>query len=251
MQLANTTAVVTGAGSGLGEATAKALVEIGATVIGIDLPSQIHPGVTRSGVNMVAADVTDQEQVKAALAHVPSDRALRLVVNCAGIAPAQRLISSQGIHDLDVFSRALGVNVIGTFNLLRLGAGIMSGNPVDQDGNRGLVINTASIAAFDGQVGQVAYAASKAAIAGMTLPAARDLARHAIRVNTIAPGVVGTPLMTGFGDEIVDSLAAMVPFPPRLARPDEFAELVLMIAAHDYLNAETIRMDGALRMPPQ
>jgi NAD(P)-dependent dehydrogenase (short-subunit alcohol dehydrogenase family) len=254
MDLSDSTALVTGGASGLGAATVAALVRRGVSVIALDLPAQLEKAQLekaeqRDGVSYVAADVTDEVQVAAALATVTAP--LRLVVNCAGIAPAIRLLSSKGVHDLASFRRAVDINLVGTFNVLRLAAELMANNEPDGDGQRGLIVNTASIAAYDGQIGQVAYAASKAAIVGLTLPAARDLARHGIRVNTIAPGIVATPLLAGLGQKVVDSLAASVPFPPRLARPDEYAQLVLMLADHDYLNGETIRMDGALRMAPQ
>jgi NAD(P)-dependent dehydrogenase (short-subunit alcohol dehydrogenase family) len=250
MDLRDSSALVTGAASGLGAATTAALRERGVRVLALDLPSQLEKvDGSDPGVSYVAADVTDEEQVAAALRRV--DAPLRLVVNCAGIAPAIRLLSSKGVHDLASFRRTLDVNVVGTFNVLRLAAELMSTNEPDADGQRGLIVNTASVAAYEGQIGQAAYAASKAAIVGLTLPAARDLARHGIRVNTIAPGIVATPLLTALGEKVVDSLGASVPFPQRLARPDEYAQLVLMLADHDYLNGETIRMDGALRMAPQ
>ncbi len=248
MELSGSTALVTGAASGLGAASARALADRRVDVIGLDLAAQVDGGDAR--IRYIAADVTDEAQVAAALSTV--GKPLRLVVNCAGIAPAMRLLSSKGVHDLATFEKAIDVNLVGTFNVMRLAAEVMAENaPLDDDGQRGLIVNTASVAAYDGQIGQVAYAASKGAIVGMTLPAARDLARNGIRVNTIAPGIVLTPLLTGLGEKVVDSLAATVPFPARLARPDEYAQLVLMLADHDYLNGETIRMDGALRMAPQ
>ena len=175
-----------------------------------------------------------------------------MVVNCAGIAPAKRILSSQGVHDLATFQRTIDINLIGTFNVLRLAAEIMAGqDPVDDDGQRGLIVNTASVAAYEGQIGQIAYAASKGGVVAMGIASARDLARSGIRVNTIAPGIVGTPLLEALGPEVNASLAASVPFPARLGRPDEFAQLVVMLAEHDYLNGETVRMDGALRMAPK
>ncbi|CAN5241680.1 SDR family NAD(P)-dependent oxidoreductase [soil metagenome] len=256
MELSDSSALVTGAASGLGAATAHALAKRGVRVLALDLPAQIKKAEADSaeslpGIEYIAADVTDEAQVAAALARVTTASPLRLVVNCAGIAPAQRLLSSKGVHDLATFRRTLEVNVVGTFNVLRLAAEAMAANVPLIDGARGLIVNTASVAAYEGQIGQTAYAASKGAIVGLTLPAARDLARYGIRVNTIAPGIVATPLLTNLGEKVVDSLAATVPFPARLARPDEFAQLVLMLAEHDYLNGETIRMDGALRMAPR
>lgn len=247
MQIAGTTALVTGASSGLGAATAAHLVERGARVLGLDLRA---PETLPEGVTFAAADVASASDVEAALATIADDPPLRIVVNCAGIATAQRVLSSKGVHDLELFRRTIEVNLIGTFNVLRLAAAAMAENEPDADGNRGVVVNTASVAAFEGQIGQVAYSASKAGVAGMTLPAARDLARHGIRVVTIAPGIVDTPMMAGLGDEVRSSLAAVVPFPHRLARPDEYARLVASIVEHDYLNGETIRLDGALRLQP-
>lgn len=249
MDLSDSTALVTGGASGLGAATAAALAERGVRVLALDLPGQLERAEPRAGVELVAADVTDEDQVAAALTRRAAP--LRLVVSCAGIAPAERLLSSKGVHALASFRRTVEVNLVGTFNVLRLAAEVMAENDPLADGQRGLVVNTASVAAYEGQIGQTAYAASKGAIVGLTLPAARDLARYGIRVNTIAPGIVATPLLTALGDKVVDSLSATVPFPPRLARPDEYAQLVLMLADHDYLNGETIRMDGALRMGPR
>lgn len=249
MDLSDSTALVTGGASGLGAATAAALAERGVRVLALDLPGQLERAEPRAGVELVAADVTDEDQVAAALTRRAAP--LRLVVSCAGIAPAERLLSSKGVHALASFRRTVEVNLVGTFNVLRLAAEVMAENDPLADGQRGLVVNTASVAAYEGQIGQTAYAASKGAIVGLTLPAARDLARYGIRVNTIAPGIVATPLLTALGDTVVDSLSATVPFPPRLARPDEYAQLVLMLADHDYLNGETIRMDGALRMGPR
>jgi NAD(P)-dependent dehydrogenase (short-subunit alcohol dehydrogenase family) len=187
--------------------------------------------------------------VRAALARIEADDAvLRLVVNCAGIAPSARVLGRKGPHDLDLFRTVLNVNLLGTFNVMRLAAECMARCEPDGTGQRGLVVNTASIAAFEGQIGQIAYAASKAGVAGMGIAAARDLAQYGIRVVTIAPGIVDTPMMAGFSEEVRSGLAAAVTFPQRLGRPSEFARLVAMVADHDYLNGETIRMDGALRM---
>ncbi|MDT0307337.1 SDR family oxidoreductase [Streptomyces sp. DSM 44917] len=253
MDITGSAALVTGAASGLGAATAAALAGRCRTVYGLDVPRAVTAAEQPpDGVTLLPADVTDETQVRRALAAAGADGApLRLAVNCAGIAPSARILGRQGPHDLGLFRRALEVNLLGTFNVLRLAAGLMARQQPDAGGQRGVVVNTASIAAFEGQVGQVAYAASKAGVAGMTLAAARDLAQHGIRVVTIAPGLVDTPMMAGFGDEVRAGLAASVPFPQRLAEPAEFARLVVMIAAHDYLNGETIRMDGALRMAPR
>lgn len=252
MEIEGTTAIVTGAASGLGAATVAALADSGGDVVGIDLPSAVERAATRPRVRYAAADVTRADEVQEVLTSItPEQPPLRIVVNCAGIAPAQRTLSSKGPHDLETFRRAIEVNLLGTFNVLRLAAAVIARTSADEQGQRGVVINTASVAAFEGQIGQVAYAASKGGVVSMGLPAARDLSRSGIRVNTIAPGIVDTPMLTSLGPEVGTSLAASVPFPQRLARPDEFARLVLMIVEHDYLNAATIRLDGALRMAPR
>jgi NAD(P)-dependent dehydrogenase (short-subunit alcohol dehydrogenase family) len=252
MEIEGSAALVTGAASGLGAATAAALAARGVTVYGLDLGRAVAAATAPDGVTLLDADVTEEDGVRAALARIEDDgQQLRLAVNCAGIAPSARIVSRRGPHDLDLFRTVVGVNLVGTFNVLRLTAEAMSRLPADADGQRGVVVNTASIAAFEAQVGQVAYAASKAGVAGMTVTAARDLAQLGIRVVAIAPGIVDTPMMAGMPDEVRAGLAAGVPFPRRFARPEEFAQLVLMVAAHDYLNGETIRMDGALRMGPR
>ncbi|GAA5201966.1 SDR family NAD(P)-dependent oxidoreductase [Microbacterium jejuense] len=251
MRIDNTSALVTGGASGLGAATARRLSDAGARVIALDLPAAVDHAVPASGIRYVAADVTSPDDVQAALDSITADQPpLRIVVNCAGIAPARKVLGSRGPHDLDLFRRAVEVNLIGTFNVLRLAAAVIARTEPDEHGQRGVIINTASVAAFEGQIGQVAYSASKGGVVGMMLPAARDLASVGIRVNTIAPGIVDTPMLAGLGPEVGASLAATIPFPQRLARPDEFAQLAQMIAEHDYLNAETVRMDGALRMAP-
>ena len=250
MDITGSAALVTGAASGLGAATAAALAARGAQVVGIDLPSSIERAVDVEGVRLVAADVVDPAQVADAIA--AADAPIRVVVNCAGIAPARRVLSSKGVHELELFRRSVEVNLVGTFNVLRLAAEAMAATEsVDECGQRGVIITTASVAAFEGQIGQIAYSASKGGVVGMTVPAARDLARSGIRVCTIAPGIVDTPMLAGLGPEVGASLAASVPFPQRLARPEEYAQLALMIVDHDYLNGETIRMDGAIRMAPQ
>jgi NAD(P)-dependent dehydrogenase (short-subunit alcohol dehydrogenase family) len=252
MDIAGSAALVTGAASGLGAATAAALAARGVTVYGLDLPPAVAGAPTPAGVTLLPGDVTEADAVQAGLARIADDgQELRLAVNCAGIAPSARIVSRRGPHDLDLFRTVVGVNLVGTFNVLRLAAEAMSRLSPDAEGQRGVVVNTASIAAFEAQIGQVAYAASKAGVAGMTVTAARDLAQYGIRVMAIAPGVVATPMMAGMPDDVTAALAATVPFPKRLGRPEEFARLVLMIAAHDYLNGETIRMDGALRMAPR
>lgn len=255
MQITGITAFVTGAASGLGAATAAMLASKGAQVVGFDLPAAVERPVAPppTHVRLIGGDVTSEEDVLAALATIgANDPPLRLVVNCAGIAPARRILSSKGAHDLATFQKTIAVNLVGTFNVMRLAADVISKtDPVDEFDQRGLIVNTASVAAFDGQIGQIAYSASKGGVVSMTLTAARDLARNGIRVNTIAPGIIDTPMLASLGEEVNASLAASVPFPHRLGRPDEYAQLVVMLAQHDYLNAETIRMDGAIRMAPQ
>jgi len=252
MELSGISAIVTGAASGLGAQTARELAEGGAAVIGLDLAAAVEKaGPPPTGVRLVAADVTSEDDVLAALAQLEPDKPLRLVVNCAGIAPQKRTLGRDGAHDLATFQRAINVNLVGTFNVLRLGAAkIAEAEPLEA-GQRGVIVNTASVAAYEGQIGQIAYAASKGGVVSMTITAARDLARNGIRVCTIAPGIVETPMLAGLGEEIAEALAKQVPFPQRFARPSEYAQLVKFIVAHDYLNGETIRMDGAIRMAPQ
>ena len=250
MQIAGASAIVTGAASGLGSATAGALVAAGVHVVGFDLaPGWERAGRPADGVIPVAGDVTDPDDVATAVAAAGERGPLRMAVNCAGVGTAGRVLSRKGVHDLDLFGRVVAVNLIGTFNVLRLAAeAIAATAPVDEQGQRGLIVNTASIAAFDGQVGQTAYAASKGGVVGMTLPAARDLAQYGIRVMTIAPGILDTPMLAGVTAEYRVALAATIPFPQRFGRPAEYAALVLSIAAQDYLNGEVIRFDGSLRM---
>lgn len=251
MNIDGITAVVTGAASGLGAATASALAQRGAYVLGLDLTASIdRAGTAPERVRYVSADVVSEGEVGDALATIV-DAPLRLVVNCAGIAPAKRILSSRGPHDLATFQRTIDINLVGTFNVLRLAAEVMAAAEPDEHGQRGLIINTASVAAYEGQIGQIAYAASKGGVVAMTIAAARDLARYGIRVNTIAPGILDTPMLASLGDEVNASLAATVPFPQRLGRPSEYAQLALMLAEHDYINGETVRLDGALRMAPQ
>ena len=253
MQINGISALVTGAASGLGAATAAALAAGGASVVGLDLAAGWErAGDPPSGVTAVAGDVREPADVAAAVAAaVGTGAPLRMAVNCAGIATPGRILSKRGVHELELFSRVVSINLVGTFNVLRLAAeAIAATDPLDE-GARGLIVNTASVAAFDGQVGQIAYAASKGGVAAMTLPAARDLAQFGIRVMTVAPGILDTPMMAGITDEFRATLTATVPFPARLGTPAEYAAMVLSIAAQDYLNGETIRLDGALRMPPR
>jgi len=254
MQLSGSSAIVTGAASGLGAAAAAALVASDVQVIGLDLEAGWdRAGGPPAGVTAVSGDVRDAEEVAAAIgAAVDSGSPLRLAVNCAGVVTPGRILSRKGVHDLEQFSRVISINLVGTFNVLRLAAeAIAATEPLDQQGVRGLIVNTSSVAAFDGQIGQIAYAASKGGVAAMTLPAARDLAQFGIRVMTIAPGILDTPMMAAVTEEFRTALAANVPFPARFGRPAEYAALVLSLAEQDYLNGETIRLDGALRMPPR
>ena len=252
MQLDNTAAIVTGGASGLGAATAAALAAQGAQVFALDLKPSIDKADDVDGVTYVETDVTNPDDVRnAVVAATQGEAPLRTVVNCAGIGPSARILGKKGIHDLELYATVVKVNLVGTFNVLAVAAEHIAQTEPDQDGQRGVIVNTASIAAYDGQVGQAAYASSKGGIVGLTLPAARDLAQYGIRVCTIAPGIVETPMLATVSDEFRAGLAAGVPFPPRLARPEEYARLALAIIDHDYLNGEVIRMDGALRMAPR
>ena len=258
MQLTpSTVALVTGGGSGLGAATARRLVADGASVVVVDLDGSAGPEVAaeldgqRSGSAVfVAADVRDEGQVQAAVDRATSMGELRLAVSCAGVATPGRVIGRNGPLPLDTFRTVVEINLVGSFNVLRLTAAAMLANePVD--GDRGVIVNTASIAAYDGQIGQAAYAASKGGVVGLTLSAARDLADKAIRVMTIAPGTFETPMLSGLPGEVKQVLEAQVPHPSRLGRPDEYASLVRHIVDNPMLNGEVIRLDGALRMPPR
>ena len=252
MLTSNTAALVTGGASGLGAATAQALASAGAQVFALDLKPSIDRAPALDGVTYVATDVTDGAQVQAAVDQaVQSGAPLRTVVNCAGIGPSTRILGRSGTHDLDLFHKVVQVNLCGTFNVMTLAAAAIAETEADENGQRGVVVNTASIAAYDGQIGQAAYAASKSGVVGLTLPAARDLASKGIRVCTIAPGIIDTPMLSTVSDEFRDGLAQGVPFPQRLGSSQEYARLVTMIVEHDYLNGETIRMDGALRMAPR
>lgn len=245
--------LITGGGSGLGAATAKALVEAGARVLLADVNAEAGAArVAELGegrARFVRTDVTSEADGRAAVeAALESFGALHGLANCAGVAPAEKVLGRNGPHGLDSFARAININLVGSFNMLRLAAEAMARNAPDAGGERGVIVNTASVAAFDGQIGQAAYSASKAGVVGMTLPIARELARHGIRVMTIAPGIFETPMMAGMPQEVRDSLGASVPFPPRLGRPDEFAALVRHIVENSMLNGEVIRLDGAIRM---
>jgi 3-hydroxyacyl-CoA dehydrogenase / 3-hydroxy-2-methylbutyryl-CoA dehydrogenase len=248
-------ALVAGGASGLGEATAEALAERGARVAVVDLNGDAAAELAgRLGGEAVSlqADVTNEDEVRAAVdGALESLGQIRFVVSCAGVGWAERVVGREGPANLQPFETVVRINLIGTFNVLRLGAAAMAANDPDEDGERGAVVMTASIAAWDGQIGQTAYSASKGGVVSLTLPAARDLARQGIRVCTIAPGTFDTPLLGALPQEARDALAAQIPFPQRLGRPAEFAQLACHIAENQMLNGETIRLDGALRMPPR
>lgn len=253
MELEGRSAIVTGGASGLGLATARRLASAGARVVIADLPSSA--GAERAaelghGSAFAPTDVRDDAQVQAAVDLADADDALAVVVNCAGIGPAARVVGKNGPAPLDVFQRIIDVNLVGTFNVIRLAAAAIASH-AGEAAERGVIVNTASVAAFDGQIGQAAYSASKGGIVGMTLPIARDLAQHRIRVVTIAPGLFLTPLLESLPQEAFDSLGAQVPHPRRLGDPDEYALLVTQIVENPMLNGETIRLDGAIRMAPR
>ena len=252
MQIENKVFIVTGGASGLGAATAEMLVKAGAKVMLVDMNADaVAAQAARLGsqARSAVADISQADAAQAAVtATVAAFGAVNGLVNCAGIVRGEKIIGKNGPHALESFSQVINVNLIGSFNMLRLAAAAIAETGADADGERGVIINTASVAAFDGQIGQAAYAASKGAIASLTLPAARELARFGIRVMTIAPGIFETPMMAGMTPEVRDSLAAGVPFPPRLGKPDEYASLVRHIIENSMLNGEVIRLDGALRM---
>jgi NAD(P)-dependent dehydrogenase (short-subunit alcohol dehydrogenase family) len=253
MELNGIGALVAGGASGLGEATARELAVRGARVAIVDLNEERGPGLADEiGGLFTSADVTDGERVGAAVDEaIEAFGGLRLAVSCAGIGLAERIVGKEGPAPLAPFETVVRVNLIGTFNVLRLTAGAMAGNEPDDEGERGAVVMTASIAAFDGQIGQAAYSASKGGVVGLTLPAARDLARLGIRVCTIAPGLFDTRLLAGLPEEARQALGDQIPFPSRLGRPEEYAQLACQIAENAMLNGEVIRLDGALRMPPK
>ena len=247
MEISGRTFLVTGGGSGLGLATARVLAGAGANVVVADLKVGEAPPNTR----FVETEVTDEESVGAAVEAALESGPLHGVVNCAGVAIAEKAVGRDGPHSLGSFTRVIGVNLIGTFNVIRLAAAAMVGNRPDEEGGRGVIVNTASVAAFDGQIGQAAYAASKGGVVSMTLPLAREFARSGIRVATIAPGLFDTPMMASLPEEARASLGNQVPFPSRLGRPEEYAALVRHIVENDLLNGEVIRLDGAIRMAPR
>lgn len=253
MNLNGTSAIVTGGASGLGGATAEALAGAGVKVSLWDL--QEDKGAAHAekiGGAFFKVDVTSEDSVSAALNDcIAAHGAPSILVNCAGVATGEKTVGKNGAHNFDNFKRTVTINLFGTFNCIRLVAAEMEKNDPQADGERGVIINTASVAAFDGQIGQAAYAASKAGVAGMTLPIARDLMSIGVRVNTIAPGIFWTPMMAGMDQKVQDALAAMVPFPKRLGAPEEYASMALEICRNSYMNGETIRLDGAIRMQPR
>jgi len=254
MDLNGVTALVTGAGSGMGAATAKALAKRGARVAVVDLNLESAQQTADSIKGLaLSADVSSGESVEAALQQVVDELgAPRVVVSCAGIAAASRIVGREGPHELDLYQRVINVNLVGTFNVLRLTAERMSTlDPVSDSGARGVIVNTASVAAYDGQIGQAAYSSSKGGVVALTLPAARELARFGIRVMTVAPGLIGTPMLLNMPDEVQQSLAGQVPFPQRFGTPEEYADLVLHIVDNEMLNGEVIRFDGAIRLQPK
>ncbi len=254
MQLDDKTAIVTGGASGLGGATAAALVEGGCSVAILDIDKDkgtAHAAALGDRARFIPTDVTDESSVTAAISSVLEiEGALHICVNCAGIGPPAKTVGRDGPHPLGLFEKVVRINLIGTFNVARLAAHAMQSNDPD-DGERGVIVNTASVAAYEGQIGQVAYAASKGGIVGMTVPMARDLARDGIRVNTIAPGIFDTPLLAGLPDNVRDALGQMVLNPQRLGHPAEFARLAVFLIQSPYLNAETVRIDGGIRMQPR
>jgi 3-hydroxyacyl-CoA dehydrogenase/3-hydroxy-2-methylbutyryl-CoA dehydrogenase len=255
VKIEGASALVAGGASGLGAATARALHERGASVVIADMNAEKGEALAAElGENaaFVEVNVMEVETVEAAVkAAADAPDGLRISVSCAGIGWAQRTAGKQGPHDLEIFHNVIKVNLVGTFNVLRLACAAMSENEPDEEGERGICINTASIAAFDGQIGQVAYAASKGGVVGLTLPAARDMSRRGVRVMTIAPGLFDTPLLGALPEEQRQALGAGIPFPQRLGRPEEYGQLACDIVENTMLNGETIRLDGALRMPPR
>jgi NAD(P)-dependent dehydrogenase (short-subunit alcohol dehydrogenase family) len=248
MQIENNVFIITGGASGLGAASARMIVANGGKVVLADV--QAEQGEKLAG-RFVKCDVTSEADGKAVVEAALSLGVLRGLINCAGVAPAMKTVGKEGVHTLELFQRTVSINLVGTFNMARLAAEAMSANEAGPSGERGIIINTASVAAYDGQMGQAAYASSKAAVVGLTLPMARDLARNGIRVMTIAPGIFETPMLLGMPQEVQDALGKSVPFPSRLGKPEEYASLAKAIIENVMLNGETIRLDGAIRMQPK
>jgi NAD(P)-dependent dehydrogenase (short-subunit alcohol dehydrogenase family) len=255
LQVGESTFFITGGGSGLGAATARLLVENGAHVALADVDEEAGEQMASqigSGAEFVRTDVTDEESVQDALDSVVEIfGSLNGAVNCAGIGPAARVVGKKGVHDLGLFTKTVEINLVGTFNVIRFAAVRLAENELGEDGERGVIINTASVAAYDGQIGQAAYAASKGGVVALTLPVARELASSGIRVVTIAPGIFETPMLAALPEDAKESLGKQVPFPPRLGRPEEYAALAKHIVENQMLNGEVIRLDGAIRMAPR
>ena len=252
MEIQGKVFIVTGGASGLGEGTARMLAAAGGKVVIADLQAEKGQAVAQAiGGVFVRCDVTSEADGQAVIAQATALGKLMGLVNCAGVAPAEKIVGKNGAHSLANFSKTISINLIGSFNMMRLAAEAMGKNEPESTGERGVLISTASVAAYDGQIGQAAYAASKGGIVGMTLPIARDLARSGIRNMTIAPGIFGTPMLFGMPQEVQDALAAGVPFPSRLGKPEDFAKLVRHIFENDMLNGEVIRLDGAIRLAPK
>ncbi|MFO1301573.1 MAG: 3-hydroxyacyl-CoA dehydrogenase [Burkholderiaceae bacterium] len=254
MKISDNVVLITGGASGLGGATAKMVIDAGGKALIADVNAELGERFAAqlgTRAKFVRCDVTGEADAKAAVEAAQALGKLVGLVNCAGIGPAAKTVGKEGPHPLDMFAKVIGINLIGTFNMIRIAAAAMTRNEPNDEGERGVIVNTASVAAFDGQIGQAAYSASKGGIVGMTLPIARDLSRDGVRVVTIAPGLFLTPLLAGMPKDVQESLGRQVPFPPRLGRPDEYAQMVGHIFSNTMLNGETIRLDGAIRMAPR
>lgn len=252
MQIKDSVFIITGGASGLGAATARMIVDGGGKVVLADVQAEAGEKLAAElGGKFIKCDVTSEADGLAVVAAATAIGTLRGLVNCAGVAPAVKTVGKDGPHPLEVYQRVININLVGTFNMCRLAADAMAKTDASEQGERGIIINTASVAAYDGQIGQAAYASSKAGVVGLTLPMARDLSRSGIRVMTIAPGIFETPMLLGFPQEVQDALGQMVPFPPRLGKPAEYAHLAKAIIENVMLNGETIRLDGAIRMQPK
>lgn len=255
MDISDSVFLITGGGSGLGAATARMVVEAGGRVVLADVNVEAGEALAAElgdAVRFARTDVSDEASARGAFdAAVKAFDTVHGLVNCAGVAPAEKVLGRQGPHALESFSRVVGINLIGSFNMMRLAAEVMSKNEPNAGGERGVIVSTASVAAYDGQIGQAAYAASKGGVVALTLPVARELSRYGIRVMTIAPGIMETPMLLGMPEEVQAALGQTVPFPARMGKPTEFAALVQHIAQNGYLNGEVIRLDGAIRMAPK